>query len=439
MLTLSDDDDVAPRHGRLWVLFGLTLFAAFFILGFFGRDVYRQAPPIPARVATADGRVLMTRDDILDRPAGVAVHRRPAARLDLGSRRVPGAGLVGRLAAPRGQRAARRLGRGRARAQRFDALDAATQAVLRDRLVREMRGTQHLRRGQRDRGRLGGSRRSDARARPRTTTALFGGDAGARDAARGLRHAATWSCPTPMRRAGAHRVLLLDQLGVGDRIAPGRTVTYTNNWPHEPLVEQPPDRRQRPVVDGQRRPAAGRRRRASCGGARSAATTSRACEAPGHRPVRRRHADAVDARGGQVRWPWSSRCSCVQVLLGALTAHYTVEGQSFFGFPLAEYLPYSLTRTWHIQTGDVLDRHRVPRRRPVPRADRRRPRAALPAPGRQRAVRRAAAWSSPARWPASSSPSTSGSASTPVVLVRAPGLRVRRPRPRLADRALHAA
>jgi nitric oxide reductase subunit B len=40
----------------------------------------------------------------------------------------------------------------------------------------------------------------------------------------------------------------------------------------------------------------------------------------------------------------------VQVLLGALTAHYTVEGQSFFGIPLANVLPYSLTRTWHIQT-----------------------------------------------------------------------------------------
>src|SRR5262245_51730263 len=40
----------------------------------------------------------------------------------------------------------------------------------------------------------------------------------------------------------------------------------------------------------------------------------------------------------------------VQVLLGALTAHYTVEGQSFFGIPLADVLPYSLTRTWHIQT-----------------------------------------------------------------------------------------
>ena len=40
----------------------------------------------------------------------------------------------------------------------------------------------------------------------------------------------------------------------------------------------------------------------------------------------------------------------VQVLLGALTAHYTVEGQSFFGIPMANVLPYSLTRTWHIQT-----------------------------------------------------------------------------------------
>ncbi len=41
----------------------------------------------------------------------------------------------------------------------------------------------------------------------------------------------------------------------------------------------------------------------------------------------------------------------VQVLLGALTAHYTVEGQSFFGLPLSRWIPYSLARTWHIQTG----------------------------------------------------------------------------------------
>ncbi|MBJ7882829.1 nitric-oxide reductase large subunit [Gelidibacter salicanalis] len=39
----------------------------------------------------------------------------------------------------------------------------------------------------------------------------------------------------------------------------------------------------------------------------------------------------------------------LQVVLGALTVHYTVEGQSFFGFELSQYLPYSITRTWHTQ------------------------------------------------------------------------------------------
>ncbi|HRG15019.1 MAG TPA: nitric-oxide reductase large subunit [Pseudomonadota bacterium] len=39
----------------------------------------------------------------------------------------------------------------------------------------------------------------------------------------------------------------------------------------------------------------------------------------------------------------------VQILLGAATAHYQVEGQEFYGIKLAEMLPYSLTRSWHTQ------------------------------------------------------------------------------------------
>ncbi len=39
----------------------------------------------------------------------------------------------------------------------------------------------------------------------------------------------------------------------------------------------------------------------------------------------------------------------VQILLGAMTAHYPVEGQNLYGFQLADVLPYSLTRTWHTQ------------------------------------------------------------------------------------------
>ena len=39
----------------------------------------------------------------------------------------------------------------------------------------------------------------------------------------------------------------------------------------------------------------------------------------------------------------------VQILLGATTAHYQVEGQQAYGYALSEVLPYSITRTWHTQ------------------------------------------------------------------------------------------
>ena len=41
----------------------------------------------------------------------------------------------------------------------------------------------------------------------------------------------------------------------------------------------------------------------------------------------------------------------VQVGLGAITAHYGVEGSGFYGIPLDRWLPYAVTRTWHLQIG----------------------------------------------------------------------------------------
>ena len=41
----------------------------------------------------------------------------------------------------------------------------------------------------------------------------------------------------------------------------------------------------------------------------------------------------------------------VQVALGAITAHYGVEGSGFYGIPLDRWLPYAVTRTWHLQIG----------------------------------------------------------------------------------------
>src|SRR6476661_7933197 len=41
----------------------------------------------------------------------------------------------------------------------------------------------------------------------------------------------------------------------------------------------------------------------------------------------------------------------LQIVMGMFTAHYGVEGKGFYGIPLAEYLPYVVTRTWHTQLG----------------------------------------------------------------------------------------
>lgn len=41
----------------------------------------------------------------------------------------------------------------------------------------------------------------------------------------------------------------------------------------------------------------------------------------------------------------------LQIVLGVITAHYGVEGGAFYGIPLAEILPYVITRTWHTQIG----------------------------------------------------------------------------------------
>jgi len=39
----------------------------------------------------------------------------------------------------------------------------------------------------------------------------------------------------------------------------------------------------------------------------------------------------------------------LQIIMGVITAHYGVEGNAFYGIPLSKILPYSISRTWHIQ------------------------------------------------------------------------------------------
>ena len=182
--------------------------------------------PFPIVVAD-DGRVLLTGDDILTGQQ-VAVHRRTAARSIWGH----GAYQAPDWSADWLHREANTLLDVWAEAggaASFAALDESGQAVPATAGARTAR--QHARRGRRRAG-LGGPRRSDARTAAHYD-GLYGGDA----ALAGLREAYAMQSivvPDPARRALTAFFFWTSWASATNR--PGQTVTYTNNWPHEPLI-----------------------------------------------------------------------------------------------------------------------------------------------------------------------------------------------------------
>ena len=56
-----------PRSYRqLWISLIAVIGLSFLVLGYFGSEIYRLAPPMPKRVVTTDGAVLFTAQDIKD-------------------------------------------------------------------------------------------------------------------------------------------------------------------------------------------------------------------------------------------------------------------------------------------------------------------------------------------------------------------------------------
>src|SRR5690606_23841390 len=53
-------------YRKLWWLLICILAITFSVLGYFGAEVYRSAPPIPAKVVSQQGQVLMTNETILN-------------------------------------------------------------------------------------------------------------------------------------------------------------------------------------------------------------------------------------------------------------------------------------------------------------------------------------------------------------------------------------
>ena len=128
---------------------------------------------------------------------------------------------------------------------------------------------------------------------------------------------------------------------------PESDVTYTNNWPHEPLIDNRPSGEN--VVWSLISVVL---LIAGVGGLIWAWAFLRKEDEVPEAPVQ----DPLTAVGLTPSQKALGKYLLLvvglftfQVMLGGFTAHYTVEGQGFYGIETSEWFPYSLMRTWQIE------------------------------------------------------------------------------------------
>ena len=372
---------------RLWMLFGVLLVVMFGVLLLVGGRAFREAPPMPEQVvATADDaapRVVFDSDDIR---AGRDVWRRLGG-MQLGS--VWGHG--GYLAPDWTTDVLHREALAMLDADgRFAALPEPDRAARIAALAARIR----VNSWDAETGRIAVS---PERARAIESvvahyTALFGG-AGDGPEAQALREAHG----IPERPLGLSPDAEVRQLvawwwwtaWAAVTLRPDDNVTYTNNWPHEPLVGNRPSAatfiwtfvsvvlliagagalcwfflRERDEWLRDAEPSEGY---------------------PGSNPIAA--AQPTASMRGVAKYIWTvALMLALQIALGAVTAHFAVEGQDFYGLPLSEVAPYAADADLARAARRALDRDSVAGRGPVSGADDRGVRATRPATRRRRAV-----------------------------------------------------
>ncbi|HKQ46597.1 MAG TPA: nitric-oxide reductase large subunit [Phycisphaerae bacterium] len=333
------------RYLRLWIALGVVILGSFAVLGYYGLELYHQAPPIPQRILASDGRVLFTGQDIRD---GQNVWQSMGGQ-EVGTIWGHGAYVAPDWSADWLHREAMFFLQQWAQSEHkedWDDVGAPAQAALQAKLMQELRTNTY----DAATGDLTvSSQRAEAIANVgRHYDALFGNDA-TMDELREAYAMATNSVPDPARRQKLNAFFFWTAWAcVTNR--PHAAISYTNNWPSEALVGN--------------RPSASIvvwsvvsfvLLLAGIGALAWHSAITRESEEPFE------GAPATDpllalkptpSMKATLKYFWVvALLIVVQVGLGAITAHYGVEGSGFYGFPLADILPYAVTRTWHTQLG----------------------------------------------------------------------------------------
>nr|WP_284721878.1 nitric-oxide reductase large subunit [Polyangium sorediatum] len=319
---------------------------SFAVLGYFGFEIYRKAPPIPDRVVVAaDGRTLFTGQDIRD---GQNVWQSLGGQ-QVGSIWGHGAYVAPDWSADWLHREATWLLDVWAQDEKgttFDKLPAPERAALVERLKAEIRTNTYD-------AASGALTVSPLRARAieavsKHYTGVFGTDPAMAE----LRDA--YAIPAaaikdPERQRLMNAFFFWAAWACGTE-RPGENVTYSNNWPSESLIGNHPSGAivVWSVVSFVLLLA-------------GIGALSWYFAAQRHRPTEDPVYPERDPLIGQQATPsmratrkyfWVVAALIVaQIALGAVSAHYGVEGSGFYGIPLDRWLPYAVTRTWHVQLG----------------------------------------------------------------------------------------
>ncbi|WP_427914714.1 nitric-oxide reductase large subunit [Ramlibacter sp. MMS24-I3-19] len=327
----------------LWRWLGLVFVLSFGALGYLGWQIYLSAPPIPTSVVTTSGQVLFT---------GEQVQHGQQVWLSSGGQQQGSVWDHGAYVAPdwsadwlHREAEALQVLRGKAYASDPASLTAAEKGAVAAALKEEMRRNTYD-------PQTGQVTVSDLRAQAIRSvaahyTALFG-DAPSLAKLREQYAMRDGTVPAAADREDlAAFIFWSSWSAVTDR--PGEAgLSYTSNWPHEPLV------------GNTMTTSAAMWSMASiilllAGIAamlwlHGAGKHEEEAAPPKADPLL--NVAATPSMKATRKYFFAvAGLLLLQIGMGAITAHYAVEGNSFFGLPISELLPYVVSRTVHTQVG----------------------------------------------------------------------------------------
>jgi nitric oxide reductase subunit B len=323
---------------RLWIAFSLVMVLSFLVLGWIGTRIYQEMPPLPAQVVTTEGTVLIDEGEV---QAGQNVWQ-SLGGMEVGSIWGHGSYVAPDWTADWLHREATFILDRWATTEfgtEYAKLDGERQAQLQGRLAKVMRTNTY------DSATKTISI-APIRAEAFEANLKHYSDVFANGKAEYAIPAGAASDPDRLRKLSAF--FFWTSWGASTN-RPSEDSTFTNNWPYEPLVGN------RPTGDTVVWTGvsiimllAGISAMVWWYAARK--NEEKALTLPESDPLG--SWIATPSQKATIKYFWVvSALILLQMLLGVVTAHYGVEGDGFYGFPLSDWLPYSVTRTWHIQMG----------------------------------------------------------------------------------------